>query len=170
MQVREGSDGIGRSAALSRKAAECPTPCPTRRLPACADWELPPEGTRWEDWNPTLCAFCNGRSSDPVLDHDHGTGYERGYICRRCNRMESIAWDESHALGPAWHLWRLGCNPATLVGPAEPYEGWGWRGGRNVAEEFFKRTEPSEDADLQAALDSIFKRPSSLDDASPSSS
>lgn len=128
------------------------------KLPACADWEPPVEGTSHENWNPDLCAFCGRRTDRSVLDHDHATGFERGYICRRCNRMESIAWHESHVLYPAWSAWRAGCNPASLLGQDLPYDGWGWQGGVNVLEAYYdrQRDDDSDQEALMRALDGLF--------------
>ncbi len=95
---------------------------------------------------------------EQVLDHDHDTGFERGYICRRCNRMEPLAWHDEHELYQAWSAWRAGCNPAALLGQAVPYEGWGWRGGVNSLEAYYTAMSTDEAAVLEA-VNNLFKKP-----------
>jgi hypothetical protein len=117
--------------------------------PACMDWPVPDEGTTLEGWHVNLCAFC-GRKSNTVLDHDHETGMTRGYICRRCNRIESVSHGDDHPLYGEWQAWRAGRNPATILGVAEPYNGFGWVDGVNLLDRYFGG-EPTFD-ELQAAI------------------
>jgi Recombination endonuclease VII len=62
----------------------------------------------WE-WQQHRCALCRAATADMVMDHDHETGYIRGWLCRRCNTEEGVGWSE-----------RIGKyrkqNPASLFG------------------------------------------------------
>lgn len=43
--------------------------------------------------NGDACGICGGRHRRLVLDHDHNTGWERGYLCPPCNLREpSASW------------------------------------------------------------------------------
>lgn len=92
-------------------------------------WPLPEVGQEFDMWQDGRCGMC-GVECD-VLDHDHETGLERGYLCARCNRMEGISD------APQWTLWRNGWNPATITGSAHLYNGWGWRNGVHLATRAF---------------------------------
>ena len=67
---------------------------PTR--PACWRWPIPREVAAlvsqdpWEAlvrWQDGRCAVCD-HGTDRVLDHDHNTGWIRGWLCRSCNVSE----------------------------------------------------------------------------------
>lgn len=67
-------------------------------------------------WQTHRCGVC-GDAGDLVLDHDHGSGLVRGYLCRSCNAGEGVGW------GGAWELWRLipaarllGLQPMRYIG------------------------------------------------------
>ena len=54
-----------------------------------------------------VCPLClgkmGGKAKQPVLDHDHGTGFVRDVLCRNCNGME----------GKVFNLARRAKNGAT---------------------------------------------------------
>lgn len=77
----------------------------TERL-AFLDWPNPEAGESLSGWQGGHCAAC-GFSERLILDHDHETGLERGYLCRACNR------DESDTDG-IWEAWRTGVNPRDM--------------------------------------------------------
>ena len=95
-----------------RPAEVDPTP-----FPKCLTWPMPAAGVSVDEWQAGRCAGC-GVVARLLLDHDHGTGLVRGYLCSRCNRM-------TEAPTPRWTRWREGWNPATLLGVVERYHGWG---------------------------------------------
>jgi hypothetical protein len=51
---------------------------------------IPPPGTP--------CDCCEGVPEMLVLDHDHGTGSFRGWICRECNSGLGFLWDNVEGL------------------------------------------------------------------------
>lgn len=124
---------------------------------ACMTWPLPAPEDRDDNfdmwtWQHGRCAAC-GIRDNLVLDHDHVTGLERGYLCRRCNRLEGVS---TH---PIWTLWADGQNPATLLGVEQPYSGWGWKEGVETLAAYYG--EPTE-IEMQAAADAfnnVFRRP-----------
>jgi hypothetical protein len=94
-------------------------------IPACWTWPLPtekdyedawrawkvPEGEREKnqrfvmmgEWQPG-CAVCGLPSGRLVVDHDHGTGLARGYLCPSCNTNEPMGgaiFDRYHHVNPA---------------------------------------------------------------------
>lgn len=84
--------------------------------PACIFWPVPPYTAvnvhTMHQWQNMRCAFCGylDRSAPLVLDHDHNTGFERGYLCRSCNVLEP------RSPRTAWVRYRAGWNPAMLLG------------------------------------------------------
>lgn len=46
------------------------------------------------------CQICGGafKGQEPYLDHDHGTGALRGFLCRRCNYVLGFAGDDTAVL------------------------------------------------------------------------
>lgn len=87
------------------------------REPACWSW-LPPEP--WDllgddglsviaEWQQGRCAVC-GHGGPAVCDHDHQTGYVRGYLCRSCNTREAFAGRDG-----AYLKYRER-NPASILG------------------------------------------------------
>ena len=87
-------------------------------IPACWTWPLPDpaEITAAEDlfcrimlmgaWQQDRCAVC-GRliPYSYVVDHDHKTGFARGYLCQSCNTRESqpglLIFDRYRHVNPA---------------------------------------------------------------------
>ena len=94
--------------------------------PACLTWTV--DGSGLDDWHRDECAMCGGSATIAgrmVMDHDHATGLNRGWLCRSCNSVEP------HAETPWWVAWRAGQNPAGMLGVEEPYvhlmPGAAWR-------------------------------------------
>jgi hypothetical protein len=84
--------------------------------PACLTWTV--DGSGLDDWHRDECAMCGGSATIAgrmVMDHDHATGLNRGWLCRSCNSVEP------HAETPWWVAWRAGQNPAGMLGVEEPY-------------------------------------------------
>lgn len=83
-----------------------------------------------EDWARYLfdafhadrCAMCGRvpRVGGLVEDHDHWTGLVRGWLCRSCNRQESVS-GRAAQFEPYWRR-----NPATILGFRRYYEGVTW--------------------------------------------
>lgn len=44
-----------------------------------------------EAWHGGHCAVCGHCRTDLVCDHDHATGFIRGWLCRSCNIREGVA-------------------------------------------------------------------------------
>lgn len=101
-------------------------PLPPRQVPpgmlACQMWGVTDEDRllirtardllRWQTYRCAICA----RYADPIqLDHDHGTGLIRGWLCERCNSAEGRRGAEG-----ALVLYRT-VNPAALLGFRVPY-------------------------------------------------
>lgn len=94
----------------------------TDNLPACAFWDIPEGNIDMHDWQAGCCAFC-GELCWPhtrlVRDHDHDSGFIRGYLCDRCNTTEP------YMTTPAWEQYRNGVNPANILAQHELYYGTG---------------------------------------------
>lgn len=89
------------------------------KVPMCMLWPIPEPGMTMWDWQNGECAICGlvYWADRLVLDHDHTTGLDRGYLCRSCNA------GEGHAVGPMWTRYRAGWNPATITGHFDVYYG-----------------------------------------------
>lgn len=116
--------------------------------PACWSWEMPgnPEDARQrllaegdlsaetidlliKEWNggfdefhQSRCAICGRRDDRLVDDHDHRTGFRRGWLCRSCNVIEG------KDRGGVFEMYRQ-CPPAAILGVQLPYTGYGWEDG-----------------------------------------
>ena len=115
--------------------------------PACWSWEAP-DMDRWEEYRDTLpvvarptltkeicheallkrwhagrCAICAWDKERLLADHDHETGWVRGWLCRSCNTREAIN------PGGIWEKYRQR-NPAGICGVQvmyiSPYSGLPW--------------------------------------------
>jgi integrase len=90
--------------------------------PACWSWPTPAEPVTdhngFTDWHQG-CAICGGSTYDH-LDHDHYTGYVRGWLCQSCNITEGRATDE------VFIKYRER-NPATILGLEMVYSAPFWR-------------------------------------------
>jgi hypothetical protein len=101
--------------------------------PACWSWPLWPDGKvamyyrRWpdaadsyvlSDWHAGRCAVCGevpGRGRGAyVEDHDHATGWTRGWLCRSCNLLEAAS------VRPAFVRYRER-PPAAILGISKRY-------------------------------------------------
>lgn len=103
-------------------------------LPACATWPAPAvgvylEGELLEDprpdeymryWQANRCGFCGAKSIPLHRDHDHVTGFMRGYLCVRCNTMETDQF------GREWRYWVQGYNTAEILGVQELFRSSNW--------------------------------------------
>lgn len=108
----------------------------TLDAPACWTWELPPlpqpNGRgRLERWQDGRCALCGKRPLQLHEDHDHATGYTRGYLCPSCNASEP------YGLTPRFLNYRAR-PPVAIIGvsivygrlsdPADEAAAKAWRG------------------------------------------
>ena len=59
-------------------------------------------------WQVGRCAICGTDQENLKLDHDHNTGYIRGYLCHPCNIWEGKANDLVLRRYRQWH-------PATIL-------------------------------------------------------
>ena len=66
-----------------------------------------------KEWHDGRCAICGDRAV-LVNDHDHRTGWQRGYLCNRCNILEGLGY------GGVFEKYRRR-NPAGICGVQEPY-------------------------------------------------
>lgn len=91
--------------------------------PACWTWPPPHadliarvglEADLLRHWQDGRCAACGILSDRLVEDHDHRTGFIRGYLCRSCNTREGKGG------GALLALYRER-NPATILGVEEVY-------------------------------------------------
>ncbi|WP_397214310.1 endonuclease domain-containing protein [Nocardioides sp. BE266] len=84
-------------------------------LPECLLWDVPglPEPTKaaMRAWQRGRCAACGIEGRALVEDHDHATGFTRGWLCRPCNSSEGAA-----RRSLMWWWWRNGANPASILG------------------------------------------------------
>lgn len=86
---------------------------PTR--PACWSWlvsHLDRQRQSLEHWQAGRCALCG--QAHQVLDHDHVTGWIRGYLCRGCNISEG---SNAGRVFQRYRKW----NPARILGIWEFY-------------------------------------------------
>jgi integrase len=89
--------------------------------PACWNWPAPvvyPDQDDHDalvDWHGGRCAICDGAAGD-VLDHDHHTGFVRGWLCKSCNVTEGRSDEE------VFVKYRER-NPATILGVEMIYSG-----------------------------------------------
>lgn len=117
----------------------------TQRVPVCMTWPVPDEGMDFWTWQAGRCGNCGVYApSKLVLDHEHVTGFVRGYLCRGCNTAEGVG-RAAH-----WWRWRSGWNPATLLGSEEVYEGWETTAYRR----WLQATEPTVD-ELREAINKL---------------
>lgn len=84
-------------------------------LPECLMWTPPPPTLERSkalirEWQAGRCAACGIDAYAFVEDHDHDTGFTRGWLCRPCNSSEA----RSGSL--LWQWWRRGANPAAILG------------------------------------------------------
>ena len=70
-------------------------------------------------WGDGCCAAC-GANDCVVLDHDHGSGLVRGYLCRSCNIREGYGHGDRG-------LWEYLVDPPASQSHLPPlvYEGFG---------------------------------------------
>lgn len=73
-------------------------------------------------WQQDRCAICGTSRLDLELDHDHRTGWIRGYLCHGCNQREGKASE------PGREAKYRERNPASILGFGVIYNGpWvGW--------------------------------------------
>lgn len=87
-------------------------------VPACWAWDLPPlpqpnSMMLVRDWQ-RGCAIC-GADRALCEDHDHGTGYSRGWLCDPCNLREG-----RKDAPPLFQKYR-DRNPASMLGVVSRY-------------------------------------------------
>jgi hypothetical protein len=71
------------------------------------------------EWQQDRCAICAASSPRLELDHDHGTGLIRGWLCRSCNQAEGRRSD-------AVFVMYRERPPAVMLGVREVYTSiWG---------------------------------------------
>lgn len=78
--------------------------------PACWSWPAPTAAERaitMGRWHPECCAICGHPDSDLVCDHDHDTGWIRGYLCRGCNIAEGSSQAALFRRYRRWHPARM---------------------------------------------------------------
>lgn len=73
------------------------------------------------DWQELRCAVCGGSKSRLVEDHDHDTGWVRGWLCQSCNLREPGAVPgDPHPIDRRLVRYRR-WNPARILGVWERY-------------------------------------------------
>lgn len=99
--------------------------------PACWSWPLPDYLVQPDDldavadWQDDRCAVCGSRRRPQVEDHDHDTGWVRGYLCRSCNALEGTdgrpgVFTRYRQRNPATMLGVRVRYVSPLTGPAMP--------------------------------------------------
>jgi hypothetical protein len=88
------------------------------------------------DWQNSRCAVCGRSLRDGVVDHDHSTGWVRGFLCRSCNLREGHATPgDDHPITRRLLRYRR-WYPAKILGVWERYDhplrgdDYGWLAGR----------------------------------------
>lgn len=90
----------------------------TTMKPACWSWPAPTEAERAMDmwkWHPESCAICGSPEEGLVCDHDHRTGWIRGFLCRGCNIAEGSGGTALFRRYRRWH-------PARIHGSWDRYD------------------------------------------------
>lgn len=76
----------------------------------------------FDEFHQGRCAICGRTDPDLVDDHDHSTGFRRGWLCCSCNVQEG----KRH--GGLFEKYRQR-PPAVILGVRLPYTGYGWENG-----------------------------------------
>lgn len=99
---------------------------PARLIPACWTWPEPGrtelQKSATDEYSQRLamwawhegCAICGRVGLRQVEDHDHETGFTRGWLCDECNVREGYRW------GGVYAMYRE-CNPAVIFGFSARY-------------------------------------------------
>lgn len=97
--------------------------------------DMPTQAARFSEalrlYDQGRCAIC-GLADNKIEDHDHETGFVRGWLCRSCNTAEG----RNRYSGGIWARYRLR-YPYLILGITERYTGgWGWQQGGSHAERY----------------------------------